>query len=229
MQISKRTIEILKNFASINQSIYINPSVNGKTIVTKTVASNIVASADIEEVFPCDFAIFNINEFLSALTMFNVPELEFDSKFVTIRENGATRGGLKFFFANPALIIYPKKKPVAPAADFSFKLNQDQLSKIDKAAKILGVDDLVLYGDSDGIHCIVTNKKSVTSNDFEVTLSDVHAGDFKYYFKQGNWKFIQGNYTASVTVRNTDGGISGLGFFESDDGTIKYGVSIERV
>lgn len=152
MEISKRTIEVLKNFAQINQSIAYNPALTGNMLVTKSVTSNIIASADIEETFPVEFAIFNINEFLSALTMFDKPDLNFEEKFVTIRETGSRRGGLKFFFCNPALITAPKKKPVAPEPNVKFNLHGEQLAKIEKSAKILNVEDLVIYGDDEGVH-----------------------------------------------------------------------------
>lgn len=229
MEISKRTIEILKNFSTINQSLYYDPATLGNMLITKSVAGNIIASAEIEETFPVEFAIFNINEFLSALTLFEKPDLEFDDKYLTIRNVGSKRGGLKFFFCNPALITAPKKKPVAPEANITFALNGEQLAHIEKSAKILNVEDLVLYGDSDGVHAIVTNKGTATSNDFEVTLSNDSQGEFKYYFKQSNWKFLAGNYHVGISVKDTPTGISGIGFFTSQDGTIKYGVAIERV
>jgi len=229
MEISKRTIEVLKNFSTINQSIFYNPEAHGNMFITKAVAGNIIASAEIAETFPVEFAIFNINEFLSSLTLFNKPDLEFEDKYVTIREAGSKRGGLKFFFCNPALIASPKKKPTAPEANFSFNLYGEQLAQIEKSAKVLNVEDLVLYGDSEGVHVIVTNKANSTSNDFEITLSNDSQGEFKYFFKQPNWKFINGNYKVGISVKETDAGITGVGFFTSEDGTLKYGVGLERV
>lgn len=228
MEISKRTIEVLKNFSSINQSIYYNPEMHGSNLITKAVASNIIASAEIEETFPEEFAIYNINEFLSTLPVFDKPDLVFENKFVTIREAGSKRGGLKYYYSSPALIVYPKKKPSAPPANFTFGLTAEHIQKIDKSAKILNVEDLILYGDDDGIHAIVTNKKNVTSNDFEITLSNESVGNFNYLFKQTYWKFLTGDYKVSISTKETDGVVSGIGFFESVDGTIKYGVSMER-
>ena len=229
MEITNRTREILKNFSTINESIYYSPEQHGKTLVTKSVAGNIIASADIKEAFPKEFAIFNINGFLGVLSMFDKPFLEFSDKYVTIRESGSKRGGVKYFFCNPALIMYPKKKPSAPAFNFEFELKADQLSKIDKSAKILNVEDLILFGDSEGIHVIVTDRKQTTSNDYEVTLSEESAGEFKYYFKQPNWKFISGDYDVGIAVKEGANGMTGIGFFTSKDGTIKYGVGLERV
>lgn len=229
MKITKRTIEILKNFATINESIFYDPATHGKTLITKNVTGNIIAAADIEEEFPVEFAIFNINGFLGALSMFDEPYLEFESKYVSIRESGSKRGGLKYYFCNPALLVSPKKKPVAPEFNFTFDLKSEQLSKIDKSAKILNVEDLVLFGDNEGIHVIVTDRKQSTSNDFEVTLSDTSAGEFKYFFKQSNWKFIPGDYHVGIAVKEGANGMTGIGFFTSKDGTIKYGVGLERI
>ena len=56
MQISKETIDILKNFASINSNILIR---KGKVLSTISTAKNIYARAEVAEDFPEEVASLN--------------------------------------------------------------------------------------------------------------------------------------------------------------------------
>ena len=49
MELSTRTVEILRNFSTINQNIVVN---GGNVIKTMSIAKNIVSQAEIEESFP---------------------------------------------------------------------------------------------------------------------------------------------------------------------------------
>ena len=52
MKLSEHTIEVLKNFASINQNLVIK---EGSTLTTMSAMKNIVAKADVEENFESEF------------------------------------------------------------------------------------------------------------------------------------------------------------------------------
>ena len=54
MKLSTNTIQVLKNFASINQNLVIK---EGNTISTMSAMKNIVAKAEVEETFPQEIAI----------------------------------------------------------------------------------------------------------------------------------------------------------------------------
>ena len=94
MKLSEQTKEILKNFSSINQNLLIK---SGKTLTTMSAMKNIVAKAEVEESFPKEFAIYDLNEFLAALSLFKSPVLDFDEQFVTIKEENNTSNSLKYF------------------------------------------------------------------------------------------------------------------------------------
>ena len=64
--ISKETIDILKNFSSINKSIVIKP---GNTIRTLSVNKNILASAKIEESISEQISIYDLSSFLGCLSL----------------------------------------------------------------------------------------------------------------------------------------------------------------
>lgn len=219
MQISKRTIEVLKNFATINQSIVVTA---GNKLKTMAMARNILAEAEVAENFETEFAIYNLNEFLAALSLFQEPELSFEERYVNIREKGAKRGGIKYFYANKALIVHPTKPLRMPEGiDAEFTVNEAQLLKLQKAANVLNVNDMVVVGDSEGISLIVQDRKNDSSNDFEVQVSEAaQAKPFKFYFKQENLKLIPGEYQVKIA------GV-GIASFQRTDATIQYAIALE--
>ena len=64
MKLSEHTTSVLKNFASINQNLAIK---QGKKLSTMSAMKNIIASATVEEQFPKDVAIYDLNEFLASI------------------------------------------------------------------------------------------------------------------------------------------------------------------
>ena len=73
MDLSENTIQLLKNFASINSNIVIKP---GQNISTISEAKNILASVDVEEEFNQEIGIYDLNEFLGVLGLVDKPRLK---------------------------------------------------------------------------------------------------------------------------------------------------------
>jgi hypothetical protein len=219
MQLSKRTVDIFKNFATINQSIVVN---EGSKLQTMAVARNILAEAEVEEKFTSEFAIYNLNEFLAAVSLFQDPELEFGDKWVIIREKGAKRGGIKYFYSNKALIVHPTKAIKMPdGIEVEFLITETILTKISRAAGVLGVSDVAVVGDADGISLIVQDRKNDSSNDFEIQVVDkAQTTPFKFYFKQENLKFIPNDYNVQISPK-------GIASFKKADGSLHYAVALE--
>ena len=105
MKLSETTVNLLKNFSSINQSILFK---EGNKLRSISVMKNILAEATVEESFPKDFGIYDLNQFLNGLSLHASPELDFkNNDFVMIRE-GKMRS--KYFFADPTVIVAPPEK-----------------------------------------------------------------------------------------------------------------------
>ena len=95
MKLSNGTVTVLKNFSTINPNLVIKA---GNTISTMSAMKNIVAKAKVEETFPQDFAIYDLNEFLASISLFTNPDLEFKNDFVVITESGSSGKFLKYWF-----------------------------------------------------------------------------------------------------------------------------------
>tara|TARA_Y100001936_G_C15793988_1_gene517957 strand:+ start:75 stop:743 length:669 start_codon:yes stop_codon:yes gene_type:complete len=215
MQLSDKTLNLLKNFAGINQSILFK---QGKTIRTISVMKNILAEVNVDEEFERDFGIYNLNEFLNAMSLYQDPQLDFKNEsYVSIRE-GKTRS--KYFFADPAVIVTPPDKSITlPSEDVSFELNTQQLDKLLKAAAVYGVPDLSVIGENGVVKIVVRDKKNDTSNDYAVVVGETSAS-FCLNFKVENIKILPGSYNVTISSKL-------LSRFVSEDKNLVYYIALE--
>ena len=189
MKLSDKTLVILKNFAGINNSILVKRGDNLRTI---SLAKNILAEANINEEFPRDFAIYDLNQFLNGLGLHQDPELDFrEDSFLSIRE-GKRR--VKYFFADPQVITSPPEKTLTlPTEDVCFQLDSVTLEKLLKAAAVYQLPDLSAIGEAGVVKLVVRDKKNDTSNEFAIVVGETK-DEFSFNFKVENIKIIPGAY-----------------------------------
>ena len=194
MKLSNETISVLKNFSTINANLMVKA---GSSLSTMSAMKNIVAKADVTEEFPSDFAIYDLNEFLSALSLFGKPDLEFNDDFVIITEEGTSKS-LKYWFSDPSVVTTPSKEISMPSTELTFNLSSDTLNEITKAAAVIGVPDMALSGGK----LMVTDKKNSTANAYETSLDvgDI-AAEYKFWFKVENLKVMPGAYDVEVSSK----------------------------
>ena len=194
MKLSTETISVLKNFSTINANLMVKA---GSSLSTMSAMKNIVAKADVSEKFLSDFAIYDLNEFLSALSLFGKPDLEFNDDFVIITEEGTSKS-LKYWFSDPSVVTTPSKEISMPSTELTFNLSSDTLNEITKAAAVIGVPDMALAGGK----LMVTDKKNSTANAYETSL-DVGSVDaeYKFWFKVENLKVMPGAYDVEVSSK----------------------------
>ena len=196
MKLSDNTLTILKNFAGINNSILVK---GGNKLRTISVAKNILAEADISEEFPRDFAIYDLNQFLNGLSLHSDPDLDFkEESYLSIRE-GKRR--VKYFFADPNVIIAPPEKEInLPSQDVCFQLDSTSLEKLVKAAAVYQLPDLSAVGEAGVIKLVVRDKKNDTSNEYAIVVGETDQ-EFTFNFKVENIKIIPGAYDVVVSSK----------------------------
>jgi len=217
MKISTRTLDVLKNFSEINQSILIK---KGKKLKTVSTLKNILAHADVEENFPQDFAIYQLNEFIGVLSTMNNPDLTFHDKYVMLsQENGACT---KYFYADPSVVVAPEKDITMPSEDINFTLLEKQYNDLLKMSSILQLNDICLKGcsKSNKMFLAVTNKKNDTSNDYSVQVGEGVSEPFKMYFKTENLKMVVGDYNVHISSK-------GISHFENMVTKLDYWIALE--
>ena len=216
MKLSDKTINLLKNFSSINQSILIK---EGDSIRTISVMKNILAEAKVPEEFPKDFGIYDLNQFLNAISSLHInPELDFsNNEYLLIRE-GKKRN--RFFFADPNVIVSPPEKSITlPSEDVCFELDTQVLGTLMKAAAIYQVPDLSVIGEAGVVKLVVHDKKNDTSNTHEEIVGETNE-DFCFNFKVENIKILPGTYEVVVSKKL-------LSRFESKNHELTYYIALE--
>ena len=184
MKLSDHTIEVLKNFATINQNLVIK---EGSTLSTMSAMKNIVAKADVEESFDKEVAIYDLNEFLASISLFTSPILDFKEGFVTIKEENSPKNSLKYFYSDPSVVTSPSKTITMPSKEVSFTLNGENLNKLKRAAGVIQAPDLVLEKKDADVFLTVKDKKNDTANTFSVDVDTTTEGsNFKFYYKVEN-------------------------------------------
>ena len=179
MNLSDNTLGILKNFAGINNSILVK---QGNQLRTISVMKNILAEAEIPEDFPRQFGIYDLNQFLNGLSLHSDPNLDFtEESYLTISEG---RRKVKYFFADPQVIIAPPEKEITlPTEDVCFQLESITLEKLLKAAAVYQLPDLCAVSENGTIKLVVHDKKNDTSNEFAIVVGETDR-TFSFNFKK---------------------------------------------
>ena len=218
MKLSDHTVDVLKNFASINQNLVIK---EGSTLTTMSAMKNIVAKAEVEESFDKEVAIYDLNEFLASISLFTSPILEFDDGFVTIKEENNPKNSLKYFYSDPSVVTSPNKTITMPSKEVSFKLNGENLNKLKRAAGVIQAPDLVLEKKNTDVFLTVKDKKNDTANTFSIDVDTVADGsDFKFFFKVENLKLMDGDYEVDISSKN-------ISHLASSNKDVEYWVALE--
>ena len=196
MKLSDKTISLLKNFSSINQSILFK---EGNKLRTISVMKNILAEATVSEDFTKDFGVYDLNQFLNGLSLYQNPDLDFKNDGYVVMKEGKSRS--KYFFADPNVIVSPPDKDISlPSEDVCFEVSTDQLDKLLKASSIWQLPDLSVVGEAGVVKLVVRDIKNDTSNDFSVIVGETDK-EFCFNFKVENIKILPGTYEVVVSQK----------------------------
>jgi hypothetical protein len=197
-KLSKETLQILKNFASLNSNLLVKP---GNRLVTVTPYKNVMAEAIIQEEFDTEFAIWDLSKFLGIVSMFEDPDFIFHDKYVEIE--GSNHSTVKYFYCDPKLITsYPTKNLVMPRIVLELEFSERKLTELQKAASILQIQDLKIFCDSGSIMGEMFDSKDSTTNTYSVEFpydGELETDEFEFHFKIENLKFIPGAYKAQFS------------------------------
>ena len=217
MKLNQHTIDTLKNFAGINTNILIK---QGDELSTISTMRNIFARAKVSDSFTNQFGIYDLNEFLSAVSGFSKPELTLKDKYLTISSEGS-RSKVKYYYSDPSVIVSPQKEVNMPEADVTFSLTESNYKELLKMAAILKSPDLALIGTKGGdIVLKVCDKKNDTSNTFDITVGQGATADYTFYFKVENMKMLDGDYDVSVSSKS-------ISHFKNKKLPIEYWIALE--
>jgi len=195
MKLSEKTINLLENFSSINQSILVK---KGSKLRTISVMKNILAEADVDENFERDFGIYDLPQFLNGVNLMKDPDLDLKNEtYMIIREGKSTK--VKFAFADPDVIISPPEKEMSlPSSDVTFQLDSVQLGKLLKASQVYQLPDLSAIGNGEEVVLVVSDRKNDNSNEYSLKVGKTEQV-FEFNFKIENIKLIPGSYDVQIS------------------------------
>ena len=197
MKLSRHTLNMLKNFSDINMSIEIK---EGNIVRTVSVQKNILAQAELEDEFPQDFAIYELNRFLGAVSLFDAPEFTFNGKSTNI---GTSRHSVDYVYCDPSMIVTPPENNITfPEPEVKFTFTQDALSQVMKASNVLGTPEISVESDSGNINIKALDVNNDSTDTFKIVLEESHSGDkFRFVFKTENMKMVPGNYDVEISSK----------------------------
>ena len=214
MFLSQDTVSVLKNFSDINKSILITP---GKKLRTVSVMNNILADADITEEFEQEVGIYDLNQFLSCLSLIPGCELTVNGDSIVISND---KNSINYRCSDPSVIkAPPNKKITLPSEDVQVVLTEGHLETVRKAAAVLQISDASLVGDRENIYLTVSDKRNSGSNSYEIKVGDTDA-EFRFNFTVENLKMLGSDYDVTISEK-------GLARFESHSRPLVYHIALE--
>jgi hypothetical protein len=221
MKLTENTLNVLTNYASINPNIVIE---QGNILKTVSGAKNIMAFSTVDTVFPSDFGIYDLNEFLNAIDMIDKPEFLYESenKSVIIRSEDKTQS-VKYFFSDPKILVSPSKDIDMPECELEFELSESDLSNIKRASSTFRADTLVVTPDNGELVLSVRDIEDKTSNSYSIRVSPSKCpeNDFRFVFQISNFKFISGDLQIRISSQL-------IGEFAIKNSESKYWVALEK-
>jgi ribosomal protein L28 len=193
MKLSKETVALIKNFASINSNLLLKA---GNQLSTISAQKNVMADATVTETFP-DFGIYDLNEFLGAMSLFEDPELTFSDKFVKIEQGGSS---IKYFAADASVLTAPQKAITFPPHEIEFTATAAMLNMIHRTASVLRASDVSIIGDGSTMSVVVGDKKNATGNSYSANVGTTDK-TFRVNLKVENLKMLPNDYTVSISSK----------------------------
>jgi hypothetical protein len=216
MNISANTLAVLKSFTTINPSIAVNP---GSTIRTISPQKTIMATAEVVDAFDSEFAIYDLNQFLSAVSLFENPDFSFNDTSVTI---SSEKSSIKYFFADRNMVMQaPEKQLTLPDVVVDFTLTSDVLKATMQAASVFQAPNWAVVGNGSTITLEVGDVKNPTSNKYKVEVGNTD-NEFELVFKVDNLKIMLNTYTVKVSSK-------GVSHFATEKGNLNYYIATESI
>lgn len=194
MKLSNETVELLKNFATINQGIVFKEGNNLRTI---SILKNIFAVAEIPDTLPRDFAVYDLNEYLSTLSLFgNSADLDYKDDHILIK-SGASK--IKYFYSSPSVVVSPPDRDIVMTdPELEFELTAADLSQIQKAASALKLKELSITNGT----LTALNKQGVGNQiSIDVEMNVHQAGTVERLVNIENLKLLDGAYDVRVFAK----------------------------
>ena len=218
MKISSQTLQVLKNFASINPNLLVKP---GSVLSTISTNKNIFAKATVTEQFPASFAIYDMQQFLGVISIFDDPDFTFVFNSVIVSSEGRS---VEYVYANQEMVVAPSEgvaeKIAVKDPEITFDLTAQGLNEVIKATAILQLDKINVVSKDGVVSVVVADPKNPSSNKFSLKVNGTSTADLAMAFAAENLKLIAGDYKVNISS-------NGVSSFKNDKLNLEYFVAAD--
>jgi len=212
MKIESNTVTVLKNFSNINPSIVIK---EGSVLETISSAKTIKAKATVETNFPKRFAVYNLSKFISTLSLFDNPDVEFGDNSLNVSDGNRS---IQLTYSEESTIIKPPEKDLKlPSVDVSVNITNENIKTVEKALGILEVSEILITGKDGKVYLQAADSKNPSGDFYSVEIGNTDK-NFRAIFKPENIKILPGDYTIDICSK-------GISKFYNDK--VEYFIAIE--
>lgn len=213
MKFSENTVNILKNFATINQSLIFE---SGNQLRTISPQKTVMAIADITDTIPSKAVLYDVSRFLAVYSLYkDEPDVEFQDNCFVLSEN---RRKTKYVFADASMVISPPNKEIQiPTVDAQFDVEWDDMKSVIKASGVLQLPEIAFIGKDGKCTLSAIDISNPTTDTFGIELGETN-DEFSLIIKTENLKLIPNKYKVSLSSQ-------GISKFETDN--LKYFIAIE--
>jgi len=192
MKFSDSTLTVLKSFSTINRSIQLQP---GNTLKTITPEKTLIATAEIGDEIPAEACIYDLSRFLSILSLYSDPDVEFHDKYFTIAEG---RRKTKYVYADISMIHVPPQKDIhIPEEDVVVDVKWDDLQSVVKAAGVLQFSEIAFVGTDGKCYLKAISSEQEGADDYGIEIGET-ADEFKIIIKTDNLKLLPQDYRVAL-------------------------------
>tara|TARA_B110000967_G_scaffold121763_1_gene124358 strand:+ start:416 stop:1075 length:660 start_codon:yes stop_codon:yes gene_type:complete len=194
MKISKETLDVLKNYASINTNILVR---EGSTLATISTGKNIFSRTTVKETFDQEFAIYDLNSLLALLTLMEDTDVEFGDDSITISKD---RTEFEYFYADPSIIVSAPDKSIEVDQHFTFDLTAAEVQMVMKAASVTAAPMLSVVAKGGTVIMSVGDPSTPRSNTFRHVIGESDK-EFDCRLAIENFKVISGDYAVTLSKK----------------------------
>jgi hypothetical protein len=214
MKLSDKTLDVLKNFSTINTGLYFKA---GNVISTVSKSQTIMAQATIEEEFATDFVVYDLNRFLALVSLMDDPDIEVVGKQLKISDSSST---VTYGLSDETMIVWPNQGvPEVDNSEVNFSMSKETLQQIMRMGGVLGLPNVVFRGDRKAISVAAMDTKNSGSDVGWIDVGETTA-EFQSIFVAENFKLIPGDYECSVSTE-------GIAQFKNTSANVEYWVPTE--
>jgi hypothetical protein len=216
MKLSENTMNVLKNFSTINTGMMFK---EGSVIRTISKQQNLLAKATVSEAFDKEFVIYDLNRFLALLGSLKDPDITVNKDKNNVKIVSGTSSTVYGLASEHMIVAPPAKELKVENAEVNFTLSKDDLAQVLKLSAVLGLPNIAVKGNRSKITITALDIKNQDSDVFSVEVGQT-SSEFQFIFVTENLKMIPGTYSVSISSK-------GISHFKHSTDPLEYWIATE--